>query len=114
MKNKIFFFLLKLNIFYPWLLGFNYYLYRKNRLIKHNLNFNNSDELLNIVNNAISIIPYYKNKYKNKLSNIAEFESTVSFIDKDLVMNNWDEFLLPNYKKNKTIEGTTGGTSGKT
>ncbi|WP_339627076.1 hypothetical protein [uncultured Winogradskyella sp.] len=113
MKNKILFLLLRLNLFYPWLLGFNYYLYRKNRLIKHNLNFHNSDELLNIVNNAISIIPYYKNKYKNKLSNIVEFESTVSFIDKDLVMNNWDEFLLPNYKKNKTIEGTTGGTSGK-
>lgn len=113
MKNKILFLLLRLNLFYPWLLGLNYFRYRKNRLIKNYQNFDNSSELLNAVNKAIKDVPFYKRKYGGELLYIKEFRERINFIDKDVVMNNWGEFLLPNYKKNKTTEGTTGGTSGK-
>ena len=113
MKNKVLLFFLKLNIFYPWLLGVKFFLYRKNRLEKNRQSFNQSSELLNVVNRAIMEVPYYRDKYNSPISSLEEFNSKIELIDKETVMDNWDSFLLPNYNKSKTVEGTTGGTSGK-
>jgi len=103
----------KLNIFYPTILGIGYLYYKYFRINKNYNFFNPEQELLKIVNNAINNIPYYQRLYKKPLFSIDEFNKKINFIDKDIVMDNWEEFILPGNYKNKVITGTTGGTSGR-
>ncbi len=76
--------------------------------------FNNERQLLGAVNRAIRRIPYYRDIYGDlQVSSIQEFESTIQFIDKDLVTKHFDSFLNPDIDLRKCDWGTTGGTSGK-
>lgn len=71
-------------------------------------------KLCEIVNFAIKNVPYYRRKYGNlQIKSIQEFEEKIEFIDKDVVMAHWDEFLVDNIDWSKCNTGTTGGTTGK-
>lgn len=106
--------LAKLNILYPNILGVEYWRY-KNKRIKNNFyRFNSENEVVQVISNAISAIPYYKKKYSQiKINSLVEFLTNIDFIDKDIVMNNWEDFQLPGNHQKKIVTGTTGGTSGK-
>jgi phenylacetate-CoA ligase len=112
MKNKIFLLLAQLNFFYPWFLGIKFFQY-KLFLKKNRLNYDNTQDLLELVNKSIDSIPYYRKLGIDKVNDIANFEKTMPFIDKDIIMENWDDFILPGLNKKLVIEGSTGGTSGK-
>ena len=103
----------KLNYFYPALLGIGYARYRKNRIQKNYFDFNQVDDLLRIVNNSILDIPFYREEYSTPISTLKEFYERIEFIDKDIVMSNWEDFILPGVTEKEIIAGTTGGTSGK-
>jgi phenylacetate-CoA ligase len=106
--------LAKLNILYPNILGVEYWRY-KNKRIKNNFyRFNSENEVVQVISNAISAIPYYNKKYSQiKINSLVEFLTNIDFIDKDIVMNNWEDFQLPGNHQKKIVTGTTGGTSGK-
>ncbi|HPJ43460.1 MAG TPA: phenylacetate--CoA ligase family protein [Spirochaetota bacterium] len=106
-------YLTNLNCFYPELLGLKFSRYKKNR-IQENLNaFDATDELLDVVNHAIDSVPFYKKRYQEHLHSLDDFTHKMGFIDKDTVIQNFAEFLLPDVNNRKTTKGTTGGTSGK-
>lgn len=105
--------LTKLNIFYPLLLGPKYLKYKIGHIKKNFQSYDGSDDLVKLVNYAIKVIPYYKNQYNRIISGLDDFKNTLQFIDKDIIMNDWEGFLSPGIRKNDTITGTTGGTSGK-
>ncbi len=112
MKNKFLIFLARLNFIFPHYLGIKFINYGK--FLKENYNnYNNTVDVLKMVNHSISNIPFYKNLKINSLNNIEDLHNNFPFIDKDLVMEQWDKFILPNYDASKVTKGTTGGTSGK-
>jgi phenylacetate-CoA ligase len=101
--------LLRLNIFGKHIYGPSYH------KLKNNI-YNESPEkmLLKMVNFAIENVPYYRQEYGSlKVKSIKEFEEKIGFIDKDIVMANWDKFLVDNIDFKKCKIGYTGGTSGK-
>lgn len=113
---KFFFYtvLAHLNFVFPSLLGKGYFDYKNKRLKKYRKAFNPENELLSIVNNSIKSIPFYKNKYgKTYIKSIKEFKQVIDFINKDVVMDNFDAFIAQGKIKSKIVTGTTGGTSGK-
>jgi phenylacetate-CoA ligase len=76
--------------------------------------FDNSSLLLDSVNNAIRAIPYYSTRYGNRtIHSVKEFEESISFIDKDTILDNYDDFINPGISLANYDTGTTGGTSGK-
>lgn len=99
--------LLWLNIWPQKIYGKNYLLKKQNKL-----NFNLEDRLLSIVNSAINEVPYYKQRYKN-LKSLSEFTSTIGFIDKSIVSENFELFVSQSIIQNHYVVGSTGGTSGK-
>ena len=71
-------------------------------------------QLLQIVNYAIKNVPYYRNKYQGvEIKSIKDFEDRIGFINKDVVLENWDEFVSDRTNVNECVVATTGGTSGK-
>lgn len=102
----------RLNILYPQLLGFGYWRYKNVFLKKNFERFDSENKVLKIVNDAIRNVPYYKERYQT-FNSLSDFKKTVSFIDKDDVMNNWNDFISKDKSESKIITGTTGGTSGK-
>lgn len=104
-------YLCKLNVFYPNLLGFKFWSYRT-YIRKNFQQFNAERQLLKMTNDALNGVPYYNNNLST-VSSLKDFQKQMPFIDKDEVMNHWDEFQLNKYSKSKTVSGTTGGTSGK-
>ena len=55
---------------------------------------NPEEKLLEIVNYSIQKVPYYRKRYGGlKINSISEFKEKIGFIDKNEVMNNWDEFV---------------------
>lgn len=78
------------------------------------LHENTEIELLSIVNNAINNVPYYsKNYHGKKITSVKEFKNTMSFIDKDIVVQNFEDFKSQIIDFNLYELQTTGGTSGK-
>lgn len=72
------------------------------------------EKLCEIVNFAIKHVPYYRKKYGTlRINSINEFEEKIGFIDKDEVMEHWNDFIADGTDLNKCNVGTTGGTSGK-
>ena len=70
--------------------------------------------LSSIVNHSIEHVPAYRNRYQGCLINsLSDFQSTIDFIDKDIVMSEWNEFIQDDLDLNDFTKGTTGGTSGK-
>ncbi len=58
-------------------------------------------------------IPYYQQMGIKNINSVSAFENAIPFIDKDIVRKSWESFLLPRMDKNKVVESTTGGTSGR-
>lgn len=114
MLEKIKIQIIKCNLIYPSILGVEYWRY-KNKRIKNNFyRFNSENEVAQVINNAILEIPYYKKKYSHlKINSLVDFLTDINFIDKDIVMNKWEDFQLPGNHQMKIVTGTTGGTSGK-
>jgi len=105
--------LTKLNFLYPSLLGLGYLHYKMQKVLKNYYYYNTEAELLSTVNNSIRDIPYYREKYLTPISSLDEFKDRIKFIDKDIVMSNWGNFIIPSVNEKKIVIGTTGGTSGK-
>lgn len=103
--------LVNLNIFNNTIYGKRYKVYLQNRLLNNYQKFDNSIELINIVNTAIKKVPYYNKKYK-QISSVDEFINNIGFIDRNIVMQNHSDFIANNINRTDFIEGTTGGTSG--
>lgn len=76
--------------------------------------FDNRPLLLDSVNSAIRDVPYYRERYGGRtIDSVEEFQETVSFIDKDTILGNYDAFINPGISLTEYDTGTTGGTSGK-
>lgn len=102
--------LLRLNKSATMIYGFRYAEYKKN--VQTNFQkYENTDDLLKMVNHAIETVPYYQKRYK-KVQSIKEFTEQFSFIDKDIIADNLNDFLSVVMDKSKFILGTTGGTGG--
>lgn len=101
--------LLRLNVFGELVYGKRY------RQLKSHITDRSPDSLLlETVNFAIKNVAYYRKRYCGQIIHSKEeFENVFGFIDKDEVMNHWDEFLVDNIDWSKVSVGTTGGTSGK-
>lgn len=107
--NWVNYLLLRLNVFGPLVYGRSYL-----RFSKTINTISPEQKLLQMVNHAIKYVPYYRNKYGSlTIHNLKEFEEKIGFIDKDEVMNHWEEFVADNVDMSKCMTGTTGGTSGK-
>lgn len=103
--------LLSLNIFHGLVYGRKYMKYKKLRVLANYQKFDNTSEVLKIINNAIKTVPYYKQfKY---VSTIEEFRSKWSLIDKEIVMQDINQFISTEINPKDFVKGTTGGTSGK-
>lgn len=67
---------------------------------------------------AYNNVPYYNRVYSefdispHDIKSIKDFDS-LPFIDKDVVRENFDDFIVTSYPKNKTFYVTTGGSSGE-
>jgi phenylacetate-CoA ligase len=99
--------LLKLNIWPEKVYGKSYLLNKKGEF-----GFNVEERLLEVVNTAIVKVPYYQKRYK-EVNSLSEFNSNIGFIDKTIVVENFDLFLSQTIDQNQYVFGTTGGTSGK-
>ena len=76
--------------------------------------YDNRQQLIDSVNNAIQTIPFYRALYGDRLiGTVDEFEEIISFIDKDVVLDNYGSFVNPDISMDNYDTGTTGGTSGK-
>lgn len=107
--NWLTLFLWRCNFLGKYAYGFSYV-----KALKNHKSIDRNNKLLEIVNFSIKNVPYYRKRYKGLvIKTIEEFEDKISFIDKDEVMNHWDEFLVDGIDMNKCVVGTTGGTSGK-
>lgn len=82
------------------------------KLVLHNgINPNIEQELLNVVNFTLANSPYYKKIYKEKrINSIEEFKNTIEPINKQTVLDNFEDFIVD--KRNCDLV-TTGGTSGR-
>ncbi len=71
-------------------------------------------KLLERVNYAIARVPYYRQRYGERIvKSIADFEERIAFIDKDMILANYSEFMAEGLELSDYDTGTTGGTSGK-
>lgn len=90
--------------------GKKYHEYKK-FIHQNKYQYDNSNELVKIVNYAVENVPYYKRKYK-KINNIDEFIEQFGFIDKNIIKKDFYSFLSTDFKKSDYVLATTGGTSG--
>jgi phenylacetate-CoA ligase len=73
-----------------------------------------SGDLVGCVNRALAVIPYYRQRYGGlQIRSIEQFAETIGFIDKDIILENFDGFIDPRVDLSEYDQGTTGGTSGK-
>lgn len=107
LPNWLNYFLLKVNLWPEKVYGKAYLLNKKNTT-----NFNVEERLLEIVNYAIREVPYYQRRYK-EVKSIADFNSNIGFIDKIIVVENFNLFLSETIDQNQYVFGTSGGTFGK-
>lgn len=112
MKNRLLILLSRLNFLFPYYLGFKFIYYK--RFYKRNYKkYDNSADVINATNYSILNIPYYKKLGLEPINSLLEFSEKIPIINKDIIMNSWTSFVLPNYSNKEVVEGTTGGTSGK-
>lgn len=112
MKNELLLMLSRLNFLFPNWLGIRFIRYKF--FVRRNYRqYDNTARLLSIVNKTIKEVPYYKNLKLDSIKSIDTFKKGIPITNKDIVMRNWDDFISSELVKNKVIEGTTGGTSGK-
>jgi phenylacetate-CoA ligase len=106
--NKV---LIKLN-FTPGLFYGKGYLRRKRVLEAGGEKFS-SERLINLVNGAFNNTPFYSALYKNPISSIEEFAEKTGFINRNTLIDHYDDLISSNIVRDKYTEVTTGGTSGK-
>lgn len=83
-------------------------------LNKHRMFFDNRSQLIKSVHFAIESIPFYRKRYSGlRIESVEEFEEKIGFIDKDIVLKNYSDFMNPSISMDDYDTGTTGGTSGK-
>ncbi|WP_218997382.1 hypothetical protein [Shewanella algae] len=111
LPNPILIFLMKLNFSAKLAFGKRYF-YIYNGLKSGEYVFNNK-RLFEMVNNSFRDIPYYKSKRAVNIETIEQFEKEIGFIDKDVVLENFEGFINPLIDISNFDRGTTGGTSGK-
>lgn len=76
--------------------------------------FDEEKMLLKTINFAIKHVEYYRKRYSGvEIKTIDDFKAKIGFIDKNEVMEHWEEFLVDGIDMSKCNIGTTGGTSGK-
>jgi len=76
--------------------------------------FDNGGELVKSVLFAIENIPFYRNRYNGlTIKSVKEFEEKIGFINKDIILGSYSDFINPNISMDDYHTGTTGGTSGK-
>lgn len=110
LPKRINFLFMKLNKSINLIYGKEYIDYKK--FVKNNFKeYDNSSDLIKVVNSAIESVPYYRERYK-KIESLEEFREQFDFIDKDIIANNLESFLADDIDKEKYILGTTGGTGG--
>lgn len=103
-------FLMKLNINPNFIYGNDYGRYKK--FVKKNYSqYDNEQNLLDLVNYAIKSVPFYAKKYK-KINTINDFKTEFGFIDKDIISENLNNFISTEIDLKDYVLGTTGGTSG--
>ncbi|MGD9992099.1 MAG: phenylacetate--CoA ligase family protein [Salinivirgaceae bacterium] len=111
LPNEVNLFLLKINFFPQLFLGKAYRNYKRMLKNQHYLSYDYTTSLINLVNHSIKKIPYYKSY--TPINSLADFQQQIGFIDKEVVMANFNDFVDPEIDKTRYVEGTTGGTSGK-
>lgn len=84
-------------------------------LRKNSLATSPNEKLLTIVNRAIQEVPYYNKLYKGLILNsIEEFKTEIGFIDKQTIIDNFQDFINPNEPIASDYElMSTGGTTGQ-
>lgn len=71
-------------------------------------------DLIESVNRALKEIPYYKKRFGNvQIQSLQQFRDIFPFINKEKVLEHFQEFINPCVDLNEYDHGTTGGTSGK-
>jgi phenylacetate-CoA ligase len=88
---------------------------RYKALIKKEITNESIDlKLIEIIKDAIENVPYYSKKYAEiTINTIDDFKKKIEFIDKDIVVKNFDNFISKRINFNEYELQTTGGTSGK-
>lgn len=101
--------LLKCNIFGSAVYGPAY-----RKMLRSIDSINPEQKLVEMVNYAIEHVPYYRNRYGTlRIKSRKDFEQHIGFIDKQEVLNHWNEFLSDDIDESNVIYGTTGGSTGK-
>ena len=105
--------LMRCNLFPERLYGKRYY-HHKKFIHDNSTFFDQTKLLLSSVNQAISSTDYYKKLYRNhKIESISDFQKTFNFIDKDVILQNYNDFVNNKINLDDYDMGTTGGTSGR-
>lgn len=73
----------------------------------------NINELLKVVNIALSNVPYYKKNKVKSIVSLHSFQNVLKPFNKDILLNNFNELKSSEFDKNDYDVVTTGGTSGK-
>jgi len=103
--------IIKINKNPNYIFGREYKAYFKKLKKTNGVNPNLEKDLIKIVNFSIKNIPYYNKKYGNKIiTSIDDFKKTIEPINKQIVLDNLDDFII---NKNECDLVATGGTSGK-
>lgn len=102
--------LLKLNINSRLVFGKKYY-----DVYSNFLQNDCTIDVVKLFNKISSEVPYYKNKYPDiRIKTMDDFKKTIEFIDKDIILENFDSFCNSSIETRKNLDScTTGGTSGK-
>jgi phenylacetate-CoA ligase len=89
--------------------------WRHRRLLQQTQNgYDSSGDLFDCVNRALAVIPFYRSRYGSaQIRSIEQFEETFGFIDKDVILGDFESFINPGADLSRYDQGTTGGTSGK-
>ena len=113
LPNWLLFVLMKLNT-RPKLIFGGQYFTRYQELRSGKLDSFNEKALFTFVNKAINEVPYYSECLNGvKINSLEDFVSKIPLIDKDIVLENFENFINPKLDLSKYDHGTTGGTSGK-
>ena len=93
--------------------GGQYMQYRR-FLSAHYDGYDAQEQLLTAVNKAIEQFPYYRGIYgKKRITSLCEFENEIGFIDKNIILQQFSDFIHPAVNRRDYDFGTTGGTSGR-
>lgn len=100
--------ILHLNVFGGIIYG-NEYRKKKKQI---GIDLKKTQQFPNLMNQFVLSTPFYAERY-TEVQSFSEFENKIGYIDKSVVLTNFNDFFSSYYQPNKYVEGTTGGTTGK-